>query len=177
MFLVELVMQGVRGFRELARLRFQNGFNMVIAGNESGKTTAVDTLQRLLFPSTRAGNSETLVSKNTPDASRSALVVCSDDGLYYRVIQDFVKRAVNLSKYNPATKEFNLLHKDWESAAKFMRGITADLSEEYYGNVLVLRREHFHNRSLSGVLAPAAKSRHLPPNPAPASMRRDPAAP
>ncbi len=177
MFLVELVMQGVRGLRELARLRFQNGFNMVIAGNESGKTTSVDTLQRLLFPSTRAGSTETLVSKYTPDASRSALVVCSDDGLYYRVIQDFVKNAVNLSKYNPATKEFNLLHKDWESTAKFMGGITANLSEEDYGNVFVLRREHFYNRSLSGAQAPAAKSRHLPSNPAPAATLRDSAAP
>jgi hypothetical protein len=174
---VELVMQGVRGIRELARLRFQNGFNIVIAGNESGKTTAVDILQRLLFPSTQAGNSETLVSKYTPDASRSALVVCSDDGLYYRVIQDFVKSAVNLSKYNPASKEFNLLHKDWESMAKFMRGLTADLSEEDYGNVFVLRREHFHDRLLSGAQAPAATSRRLSPNPAPVVTPKDSAAP
>ncbi len=55
MFLVELVMQGVRGFREPARLRFQSGFNLVIAGNESGKTTAVDTMQRLLFPTSQTG--------------------------------------------------------------------------------------------------------------------------
>ncbi len=51
MFLVELVLQGVRGIRELARLRFKGGLNFVVAGNESGKTTAADSLQRLLFPS------------------------------------------------------------------------------------------------------------------------------
>ena len=51
MFLVELVLQGVRGIRELARLRFKGGLNFVVAGNEAGKTTAADSLQRLLFPS------------------------------------------------------------------------------------------------------------------------------
>jgi len=170
MFLVELVIQGVRGIRELVRLRFQNGFNVVIAGNESGKTTAVDTLQSLLFPSTQAGTAETLISRFTPDASRSALVVCSDDGLYYRVIQDFVKSAVNLSKYNPATKEFNLLHKDWDNTTKFMTGLMANLSEEDYGKVFVLRREHFQNCSLPGAPVAAIKSRVSPPNPAPAAV-------
>ncbi len=162
MFLVELVMQGIRGIRELARLRFENGFNMVIAGNESGKTTAVDTLQRLLFPSAQPEHGESLKSRYTHDASRSALVICSDDGLYYRVIQDFVKSAVNLSKYNSATKEFNLLHKDWDNATKFMRGLTADLSEEDYGKVFVIRREHLHNGSLCGAPIAAEKKQQLP---------------
>ncbi|HEY6012044.1 MAG TPA: ATP-binding protein, partial [Nitrospirota bacterium] len=84
MFLVELVLQGVRGMRELARLRFRDGFNIVSAGNESGKTTAVDAMERLLFPSTRPGIAEALVSRYTPDASRAALVMYSDDGAYYR---------------------------------------------------------------------------------------------
>src|SRR5512140_1600335 len=106
MFLVEIVMQGVRGIRELARLRFQSGFNIVSAANESGKTTAADTIECLLFPVGRAGAAASLVSRHTPDASRGALVVCSDDGQYYRVIQDFTKHAVNLSKYNSASKEF-----------------------------------------------------------------------
>ena len=176
MFLVELVIQGVRGIRELVRLRFQNGFNVVIAGNESGKTTAVDTLQSLLFPSTQAGTAETLISRFTPDASRSALVVCSDDGLYYRVIQDFVKSAVNLSKYNPATKEFNLLHKDWDNTTKFMRGLISDVPEEDYGKVFVLRREHFHNRSVPGAPAAAATSRASLPKSAPEAAVKDSAA-
>ncbi len=106
MFLVELVMQGVRGIRELARLRFQRGFNFVAAGNESGKTSSVDSMLRLLFPSNQSGFTESFLSKYTPDASRAALVVFSDDQTYYRVIQDFSKRAVNLSKYNGTTKEF-----------------------------------------------------------------------
>jgi hypothetical protein len=173
MFLVELVMQGVRGIRQLARLRFQNGFNIIIAGNESGKTTAVDTLQRLLFPSGQAGNSLTLVSKYTPDTSRSALVICSDDGLYYRLIQDFSKCAVNLSKYNPTAKEFNLLHKDWDSTMNFMKKLTTDLSEKDYEKVFMLRREHFHERLFRGTLAPSEKNRPSLSEPVPARVPRD----
>ena len=98
MFLVELVMQGVRGIRELARLRFQRGFNFVAAGNESGKTSSVDSILRLLFPQSQSEFMEPLLSRYTPDASRAALVVFSDDQTYYRVIQDFSKLAVNLSR-------------------------------------------------------------------------------
>ena len=141
MFLVELVLQGVRGFRELVRLRFQSGFNIIAAGNESGKSTAVDAIQHLLFPTGTVEAMASLVSKYTPDASRGALVVCSDEGAYYRIIQDFVKRAVNLSKYDPASKQFNLLHKDWENTAQFMGGLTHGMSEKEQERVFLLQRE------------------------------------
>ncbi len=36
MFIVELVMQGVRGIREVARLRFKSGFNFVAARSGAG---------------------------------------------------------------------------------------------------------------------------------------------
>jgi len=141
MFLVELVMQGVRGFRELARLRFQSGFNLVVAGNESGKTTAVDSMERLLFPSNKTALLEALVSKYAPDASRGALVMCSDDKAYFRIIQDFSKRAVNLSRYNTDSKDFVLMHKDWDSAASFMGGLFTGISEVDFSKVFLYRRD------------------------------------
>jgi hypothetical protein len=140
MFLVELVMQGVRRFKEPARLRFQSGFNFVAAGNEAGKTTAVDTVQRLLFPSGDAACFATLLPRQAPEASRGALVVYSGDGSYYRVIQDFSRQGVNLSKYNPATKEFILQHKDWASAAQFMAAMTAGISEADFTRIFFFRR-------------------------------------
>jgi hypothetical protein len=142
MFLVELVLQGVRGFREPARLRFKGGYNLVIAGNESGKTTAVDALQRLLFPVSKAGALDLLVSRHTPDASRAALVVCSSDNAYYRIIQDFSKRAVNLSRYNATSRDFTLLHKDWENAVQFMAGVTVGMTEEEFFRIFVFQREN-----------------------------------
>jgi DNA repair exonuclease SbcCD ATPase subunit len=141
MFLVELVLQGVRGFREPTRLRFKGGFNLVIAGNESGKTTAVAALQRLLFPLNQAGALDSMVSRHTPDASRAALVMSSADNDYYRIIQDFSKRVVNLSQYNPTSKEFSLLHKDWESAARFMTGLTAGITAEDFSRIFVFQQE------------------------------------
>ena len=142
MFLVELVLQGVRGIRNLSRLRFRSGFNFVAAGNEAGKTTAVDTMQRLLYPSNQDGLAEMLVSKYTPDTSRAALVMQADDTAYYRIIEDFTKRTVNLSKYNTPTKDFILMHKDWDSAVQFMTGLTSGLSEEDYARIFIFRRDH-----------------------------------
>ena len=168
MFLVELVLQGIRGFQELARLRFQGGFNFVAAGNEGGKTTAVDTIIRLLNPVNHQGKMELLVSRIVPDASRGALVVFSDDNSYYRVIQDFSKRAVNLSKYNPGTKEFTLMHKDWDTATQFMAGLMPGISEEDYGRLFVFRREACSGQATHDLQAypaaasPAAKGRPAP---------------
>lgn len=158
MFLVELVMQGVRGIRELARIRFQSGFNFVAAGNEAGKTSAADAMLRLLFPSNQPGLMEGLVSRYTPDASRAALVAFSDEGAYYRVIQDFSKRAVNLSKYNTATRDFALIYKDWENTVQFMARLTAGISEAEYARLFVLKRDHY--RGGTG------------PSPAPAAIMR-----
>jgi uncharacterized protein YhaN len=170
MFLVELVMQGVRGFRELARLRFQGGFNFVAAGNEAGKTTAVDAMQRLLFPDSKTGTMERLISRHTPDASRAALVLFSDDGAYYRIIQDFSKGAVNLSQYNAASKDFSLLHKDWGSATQFMSGMTAGLSEEDYGRIFVFRREQYADPRGTSVPAPSPMPLARPAAPTPLKM-------
>ncbi len=162
MFIVELVMQGVRGIRELARLRFKSGFNFVAAGNESGKTSSVDAVVRLLFPSNEPQVIASLVSKHTPDASRAALVAYSDDGAYYRVIEDFSKRAVNLSRYNASTKDFTLMHKDWDATARFMTELTAGISEGEYNKLYVFRREQYAVRSGRN------SSPALPPHPAPA---------
>ena len=174
MFLVELVMQGVRGIRDLARLRFQGGFNFVSAGNESGKTSSVDAILRLLFPTNRPGMIDHLISRYAPDASRGALVAYADDGAYYRVIQDFSKRAVNLSKYNASTKDFALLYKDWEGTAQFMSGLTDGISEHEYSRLFVLRREHFTGNGSAAPTAPRpAPARTAVPPPQPGNSGRE----
>jgi hypothetical protein len=165
MFLVELVLQGVRGFGEPARLRFKSGYNLVIAGNESGKTTAVDAVQRMLFPTSQAGALDLLVSRLTPNASRAALVFCTADNAYYRIIQDFSKRAVNLARYNAASKDFTLLYKDWENAVQFMAGVTVDMTEEDFSRIFVFQRERHAARP--GTFASAAVSRPAPSAPVP----------
>ncbi len=174
MFLVELVMQGVRGIRELARLRFQSGFNLVVAGNESGKTSAVDAVLRLLFPKNQAGLIDTLISRYTPDASRSALVAFSDDGSYYRVIEDFSKRAVNLSRYNAGTKDFTLMYKDWDRTMEFMDGLTTGIAEEDYAKLFVFRREHYTGSPCASPAA-AAALRPAPGIPSAPARGRSPA--
>jgi uncharacterized protein YhaN len=171
MFLVELVLQGVRGFREPTRLRFKGGFNLVIAGNESGKTTAVAAMQRLLFPLNQAEALDSMVSRYTPDASRAALVMCSADNDYYRIIQDFSKRVVNLAQYNPTSKEFSLLHKDWESAARFMAELTAGITAEDFSRIFVFQREQ---PVRTGTSNSAAALRSAPSTPVSPAVRKTP---
>jgi hypothetical protein len=162
MFLVELVMQGIRGFQQLVRLRFQGGFNIVVAGSEAGKTTCVDTVARLLFPVNDPGRTASLAARAVSDGSRAALVVYADDQSYYRVIQDFSKRAINLSKYNPSTKDFALLHKDWDSTSRFLEGLLPGTSEDDYIRLFVFRRESCSGQSLPGAQLAAAFAASAP---------------
>ncbi|HEX9157784.1 MAG TPA: hypothetical protein VF827_07165, partial [Syntrophales bacterium] len=68
--------------------------------------------------------------------------MCSGDGVYYRIIQDFSKRALNLSRYNATSKDFTLLHKDWDAAVQFMAGVTAGMTEDDFSRVFIFQREH-----------------------------------
>lgn len=152
MFLVELVLQGVRRFKSLSRLRFQSGFNLITAGNESGKTTAVDTMLRLLFPREDGDAFAKLVSRGSTDKSIGALVIFPGQGSYYRIIQDFTKKGINVSKYNAATKEFVLQNKDWQGAAQFLSDMTAGMSEGDFERLFIFRREHYR----AGAAVPAS---------------------
>ncbi len=162
MFLVELVLQGIRGVQQ-TRVRFQGGFNFVAAGNEAGKTTSIDTILRLLYPVYQLDKMESLVSRATPDNSRGALVVYSDDGSYYQLIQDFSKKAVNLSKHDPATKKFALQYKDWNTTMQFMANLLPGISEEDYGRLFMFRRDSCAGQTSSDLPAHAAPSARTRP--------------
>jgi hypothetical protein len=96
-----------------------------------------------------------------------ALVMFSDDGAYYRIIQDLSKHAVNVSKYNAGTKEFALLHKDWDNAAQFMTGLTTRISEQDFAKVFIFRRDHYAGSCGAAVPGPAPIPRAQPVKPAP----------
>jgi len=85
------------------------------------------------------------------------------------VIEDFSKRAVNLSKYNAATKDFALMHKDWENTTQFMAGLTAGISEEEFARLFILRREHYAERQRPASSAMTASPRPAASRPAPAA--------
>ncbi len=94
-------------------------------------------------------------------------MVCSDDKAYYRIIQDFSKRAVNLSRYNPTSKDFTLLHKDWDNAVQFMAGVTARMSKEDFSRIFIFRREQHAART--GTFTSASAPRPAPGTPVPSA--------
>jgi uncharacterized protein YhaN len=170
MFLVELVMQGVRGFQQLMRVRFQGGFNFVAGGSETGKTTSVDTVVRLLFPVNDRARMETLVSRTAPETSVGALTVLADDQVYYQVKQAFSKSAVNFSRYDAAAKKFVLQAKDWTAAAQSLGDMLQNITEEDYGRLFVLRHDFCSGDGAAAAVpsAPiAAGARHAAPGRSP----------
>jgi hypothetical protein len=85
----------------------------------------------------------------------------SRDGSYYRIIEDFSKQAVNLSRYDVNTKDFTLLHKDWDSATTFMSELTTGVPEADFAKLFVFRRDHYVGRPEPSVSLPTPRSQPI----------------
>src|SRR3989344_3296091 len=104
MLLVEIVMQGVGPFSGTTKIDLKGGLNLVIGGNESGKTTIYNCL--FSFLDIKHADSKCLVNWDEPETSRAALIFKSRDGETYKVVQDYLKGQVAVFKFNPSSERF-----------------------------------------------------------------------
>lgn len=132
---VDLVVQGVRRFTNPQKLSFKPGLNVIYGPNESGKSTLNDCVRALLYPLS-AGDCSDLIAWESPDLCRAALTFNGDDGATYRIVRDFVKDAVSLSKLNPDSGKFEAVASsaaDVESAVREAGAAPADLHDALFG--------------------------------------------
>ena len=102
----DLVIQGVRRFRENQRLAFQPGFNVIFGSNESGKSTLLMGLLELLYPDRFRDQVQDMVSWGEIPNSRAGLTVGQGD-LVFRILRDFKFNRISLSRLNRATNKYD----------------------------------------------------------------------
>jgi energy-coupling factor transporter ATP-binding protein EcfA2 len=102
----DLVIQGVRRFRENQRLAFQPGFNVIFGSNESGKSTLLMGLIELLYPDRFRDKVQDMVSWGDTPNSRAGLTVGQGD-LVFRILRDFKSNRISLSRLNRATNKYD----------------------------------------------------------------------
>lgn len=95
--IVELALYGVRHVQSMTRITFGPGLNVLSGGVGAGKSTLCELITALLCPEL-TGRFRPFIHPHHPERAQAAVVFQADDGVFYRVIRDFVKDRISLSK-------------------------------------------------------------------------------
>ncbi|MHB8482227.1 MAG: ATP-binding protein [Nitrospiria bacterium] len=96
MTILELALIDIRNFKEVKKIIFKPGMNIIHGGNGSGKTTLFEVLSHLLSPS-YPPYSETR-------SSQAAILFKMKNGGVYRLLRNFSKRTSHLYQLDNAKK-------------------------------------------------------------------------
>ena len=146
MILLELALNGIRGFKQLRRLNFKSGLNLIQGNNGSGKTTLCDTLFALLSPTS---------SKTGFNQGQAGLLIQLRDGGTYRLARDFAKQKSSLAQLSP-DKQFNPVTQDETQILTFLTDQAGGLKASELEELFTLKRS-------------SLPSSHLPAHPKTAS--------
>ncbi|MFQ5455256.1 MAG: ATP-binding protein [Nitrospirota bacterium] len=138
MNLLGLVVCGIRKFKEIKKISFSPGLNIIYGENDSGKTTLYDAILSLL-----RGNSykdpAAFISRLRPDISQAALIFKNNDETTYRIAKDFIKARVNLSRFD-SSKKFNIIARSEEEAELFIKNDLSGLDGDKINSFFSLNR-------------------------------------
>jgi energy-coupling factor transporter ATP-binding protein EcfA2 len=95
--IVELALYGVRHVQSMTRIAFGPGLNVLSGGVGTGKSTLCELIAALLSPEL-TGRFRPFIHPHHPERAQAAVVFQADDGVFYRVIRDFVKDRISLTK-------------------------------------------------------------------------------
>ncbi len=119
MYLIEIVLQGVRRFTKSRKFPLKPGLNVIYGPTESGKTTLVECVLDLLYPDRIKEQDIAMVSSGEVQASRAGLTIGFGRDVY-RVLKDFQSNQISLTLYNPASQKFEPLASDPAQIASTM---------------------------------------------------------
>lgn len=121
MIVVELALQGIKGFPELVRLRMKPGLNVARPSDRALGTALFDAFYHTLFPDPARHNATAHLVMSRADRSRAALTFFGRDRITYRLIREADSGAIKLYKFDQATKQYQLFTDATKDAANYVR--------------------------------------------------------
>lgn len=115
MLLLELAVQGVRGFSAPARISLRQGL-WHLQPTSAAASPIPPLLVALLYPEGRGEDAALATEKG----ARAALTFQATDGRVYRVLREFGRASV-LEQWHPAEKRFSAVSSDAREMAQFLR--------------------------------------------------------
>lgn len=160
MILVELALQGVKGFPEVVRMPFKTGVNLAFIPEPQGRRVVLDLIYHCLYPDPSRGSATSAHADPGADAARAALTFYGRDQVTYRVIRELVTGAVKLYRFDADAKKYRLFTASAAEAAQYVR-VQQQLPDEvsferlflYAPEAMPSRGEKARTRSGAGLLS------------------------
>lgn len=121
MILVELALQGVRGFPDVVRVPLDAGVNVAHGVDAERRRALLDVVYHCLYPdSARADATAELAAPGAAE-SRVALTFFGRDKTTYRLVRDVVNGSMKLYRFEPEAKKYRLFTDVASDAAQYVR--------------------------------------------------------
>ncbi|MBN1881300.1 MAG: AAA family ATPase [Deltaproteobacteria bacterium] len=133
MFLLDMVVSGVGKYAKAVKFTFHKGYNVILGGNESGKSSIARALMAVLFPDVYSGDKDFL-NWQLEGASRCYATIQQGNEAY-RLVRDYTQGLSNLSRYIKEQKTFVLVTKDHNEINDFITGTLNIPDEEIYSHI------------------------------------------
>jgi len=156
MFLIDLVLQGVRKFVQSQRIPFKPGLNIVFGGAESGKTTLYDCILELLFPNRISEGKPAWQSWSRAEQSRAGLTLKNGEQVY-RLLKDMAQNKISLSRKPPGSDKFERISSEPSEIASILAEEFGLIGWEDYKNLFL--ESALYLPSYKGIEKAAAQSK------------------
>src|SRR5438105_739698 len=121
MILLELALQGIRGFPPLTRITLRPGMNVGKTADAHQRRAILDAIYHVLYPDpARAGATPKLADPASKEA-RFALTFFGRDRVTYRVVREAANGSVSLHKFDPEQNKYTALTRTASEASQYLR--------------------------------------------------------
>jgi uncharacterized protein YhaN len=133
--ITECLLQGFKGFAEPFTLHLKPGLNLVVGGNESGKSTLCEGILSALFAPPA---SSAFLNPSHPEVCRLLLCFSTPRGRF-RIVKDFIRHSAALSTWDPAEAKFAPMTQDHSRIAELLTKELGGVSEAVFRTLCVLQ--------------------------------------
>jgi hypothetical protein len=148
MILVELALQGVRGFPPQVRMGLKPGLNVFRSNDANIRGALVDGIYHSLFPDPARGSATAHLVGGNP--SRIALTFFGRDKITYRVLREAQNGATKLYKFDPQQNQYELFTEVAQEVAQYIRVQQRIPDEVGYERLFMFTRETMPSKGVKG---------------------------
>lgn len=121
MILLELALQGVRGFPPLTRIAFRPGMNVARTVDPVQRRALLDAIYHVMYPDPARSGATAKLADPAAKESRIALTFYGRDKATYRLVREVVTGGVSLHKFDAEQNKYNALTRVANETAQYLR--------------------------------------------------------
>jgi hypothetical protein len=119
--LLEIALQGIRGFPPLARLMLRPGMNVGRVADPLQRRAILDAIYHVLYPDPARANATARLADPQAKDARFALTFFGRDKITYRIVREAASGAMSLHRFDTEQNKYAALTRVAAEAAQYLR--------------------------------------------------------